>query len=1193
MPSIVFDTQPETSNKYVDLAPVDDADQNGVYSEAIDFAIKNSNVYNIALTGPYGSGKSSIIKTYGKNSDINILNISLACFQSNIPSSKDEENIAQRNDTIDDVLIEKSILQQILYAAPPEAVPYSRIKRIREPQNIKTNAIVLSLWVFFLFLTSMYSEIMTTHTFHGWWRVINFLIISYTISVPIVFLMDLYRFLSISSFKKISLRNGELEVGDDKNDSYLNKNLDEILYFFNKTSYHLVVFEDLDRFGSPSIFVKLREINTLINSSNNRKVKFLYAVKDDMFTNNERAKFFDFIIPVIPVINNSNSLDKIQERLKAHALDNDIDQQFIREVSLYIDDLRLIQNIFNEFCIYEQQLKSSKYDKTKLLAILIYKNLYPGDFEKLHHRQGAFFAICEEKARLIEGSRSKLVHDINTLKEKIDASDKETILGLEELISIFLFRLICDFTEGKIISISGNGKSYDINSSSDIATFEDVISDPNMSVRYTYNNGYQNERVVGSSRSIENKAYNGSTYINRKEIISNKHHSKRQAIFNEIDRLEKEINDLIKSPLCKLLSSNRTSISLICRENNMLNSDLFSFLLLSGYLSEDYHYYISSFHEGRLSKNDREYLLIIRSEKEPDSTFSLDNPQEIILNMRSSDFDSIYALNVTLIDSLLQGSHEEKIKSVSLYISSDFEKCEVFFENYWKDGLHIGDFCRKVTFYWNEYAVAATRLKASARHIASVIKYCAVDFITSRMNEDDALSLYLSEYYSQVYNDNLFSSENFDVMKALEVKVLDLGSAIENEKLFIYCYTNNLYIINQSNIETIFTFFGCDTSELNDKNYTVIMNSSLKELKIYIDKYLPQYVDTVLLSNKSNSQEDPQYLLKALKFECLSLEQKKLIIASQEHIFIDISVLPKDIWLECFTLGKIDYTWHNVLAFYDFNKSDNCQNPIELIDVIKQPMLMEGLERLGTPTISDLLLNFAQQIVQLDLLNDNLYERLIKLLPYSWINYPKNISIGKMIILCTSGKIAFNAESLSDSTCDDELLNSYVNKHLLELQKPNNIPLYIENIYILKNVLISLTDMHQRFTLIKDISIDVMSKSLDIANLISETFAQSESDLTQIDDTIIDYIICNTTDTNHAISILLKVIKSCSPNRIKNILEKLPAPYCDIYKLNSAIYFENTNDNAELARELKKLNLISSSRKNLSNIRIETLRQEA
>lgn len=69
--------------------------------------------------------------------------------------------------------------------------------------------------------------------------------------------------------------------------------LDEILYFFQATDYDVVVIEDLDRFDTPDIFLKLRELNFLLNNSAvvGRKIKFIYAVKDDMFKDSSRTKF--------------------------------------------------------------------------------------------------------------------------------------------------------------------------------------------------------------------------------------------------------------------------------------------------------------------------------------------------------------------------------------------------------------------------------------------------------------------------------------------------------------------------------------------------------------------------------------------------------------------------------------------------------------------------------------------------------------------------------------------------------------------------------------------------------------------------------------------------------------------------------------------------------------------------------------
>ena len=103
----------------------------------------------------------------------------------------------------------------------------------------------------------------------------------------------------------------EIDKGISK--SILNNHLDEIIYFFEATKYNVVIIEDLDRFEQTEVFTKLREINLLINNSKKieTEVVFIYAIKDDMFLDKDRTKFFDFMIPIIPVINSSNSNEKL------------------------------------------------------------------------------------------------------------------------------------------------------------------------------------------------------------------------------------------------------------------------------------------------------------------------------------------------------------------------------------------------------------------------------------------------------------------------------------------------------------------------------------------------------------------------------------------------------------------------------------------------------------------------------------------------------------------------------------------------------------------------------------------------------------------------------------------------------------------------------------------------------------------
>ena len=57
---------------YRDLAPINSIKPEEESIRALRWAIKNPNVHNIALSGPYGSGKSSVIQSYLAYYDISI-----------------------------------------------------------------------------------------------------------------------------------------------------------------------------------------------------------------------------------------------------------------------------------------------------------------------------------------------------------------------------------------------------------------------------------------------------------------------------------------------------------------------------------------------------------------------------------------------------------------------------------------------------------------------------------------------------------------------------------------------------------------------------------------------------------------------------------------------------------------------------------------------------------------------------------------------------------------------------------------------------------------------------------------------------------------------------------------------------------------------------------------------------------------
>lgn len=118
-------------SKFVHLAPTDEADEENVYSKAILYALNEDDVLNIALTGPYGSGKSSVIRSFLKRHPLTTLNISLAAFVPEIDSPNSKDKCSKEKVTRQEV--ERSILQQMLYGADANRLPLSRFKRIKSP----------------------------------------------------------------------------------------------------------------------------------------------------------------------------------------------------------------------------------------------------------------------------------------------------------------------------------------------------------------------------------------------------------------------------------------------------------------------------------------------------------------------------------------------------------------------------------------------------------------------------------------------------------------------------------------------------------------------------------------------------------------------------------------------------------------------------------------------------------------------------------------------------------------------------------------------------------------------------------------------------------------------------------------------------------------------------------------------------
>ncbi|MBA1419432.1 MAG: hypothetical protein FAF03_00815 [Epsilonproteobacteria bacterium] len=103
------------------------------YSNPFMVALKTPNVNNIAITGAYGSGKSSFLRKFEKeNAEWNYLPISLATFSdpnkdeiNNVDEDTENTEVSKKSSNLHQD-IERSILQQFFYREKDKTIPFSR-----------------------------------------------------------------------------------------------------------------------------------------------------------------------------------------------------------------------------------------------------------------------------------------------------------------------------------------------------------------------------------------------------------------------------------------------------------------------------------------------------------------------------------------------------------------------------------------------------------------------------------------------------------------------------------------------------------------------------------------------------------------------------------------------------------------------------------------------------------------------------------------------------------------------------------------------------------------------------------------------------------------------------------------------------------------------------------------------------------
>lgn len=873
------------------LTPIDNMDLD-VYEEAIDYVFNNPDVKNVAISGAYSAGKSSVLASYKKrHNDLRFLHISLAHFKS--PDQEDETEVKES-------VLEGKILNQLIHQIPSDKIPQThfRVKKRISPVSIIIKTLetiaLLTAIIYFMFFDSWKSYVSVLPD--NWLKsILELSAHPYALMVDGIIIITLSSFLiyglikiqkNKNVFRKLNLQGNEIEIFEESDDSYFDKYLNEVLYLFENVDADVIVFEDMDRFNANKIFERLREVNTLANiqlqKENKKILRFFYLLRDDIFISKDRTKFFDYFVPVVPVVDSSNSYDQFISHFKKGGLFEKFNESFLQGLSLYIDDMRLLKNIYNEFVIYYNRLNITELDCNKMLAIIAYKNLFPRDFADLQLNQGFIYTIFANKDSFVAEEIEKLDKQISEKSNEIDMAKNEHLSTIKEL---------------------------------------DAAYEDKRPVRY----GYRQDL------SDADKA----NYAKRKQAIENRLNSSIPKLENEKVVLEQKRISMQNRQLCEIITrdnidsifsiTSTNEVGTVTHFNEIKSSeyfDLLKYLIRNGYIDETYADYMTYFYENSLSRIDKTFLRSITDKKAKEYTYKLKNPKLVVSRLRLVDFDQEETLNFDLFTYLLQTSHIDYVKRLIEQLKST--KNLKFIGAYFDTTIELSAYIKHLNMGWPEVFSTAlserllTENQIRRYSIASL--YYSNDDIIELVNKENCLCDYISNARDYLAIDNPNIDRLILCFTLLGVCFIGFDYTELNKELFQAVYEESLYEINAENLQLIQReILGAkNADDFFHKNCTILCLHPDSAITQYVNQNINKYFRVVLQISDGNIHDDENVAIAVFNNANLTTDYKHSYISALRTTITSIKeIADSSLWSSLLDADIVQYSEYNIMDCFN------------------------------------------------------------------------------------------------------------------------------------------------------------------------------------------------------------------------------------------------------------------------------------
>lgn len=420
------------SIKLRSLAPEYNGDHHAIYVRHLEDAVTEKKNRNIALTGRYGAGKSSVLDEFEKKHARKTVRISMNTLG---PDDADED-LTNR--------IQKELVKQLVFRLKPGRMRGSKVAR-RNPltkwRALRQALAVSALGVGLMWLLGVRPP--SNWAGAQWSDAGQAALVLAFFALVVVVVWGTRLAIGDRIVSQVTTAGTSIALGEGPS-TYFDSFLEEIVAFFDSVRPEFVIFEDLDRFDDPQIFESLRELNTLVNASarwkrSSKPLRFIYAIKDSLFEQigaearapedgsvevrldlaaeavrrANRTKFFEIVIPIVPFLSHRNARDHLADALTELGFEKDfVSRPLLDLVARHTTDMRLMKNICNEFVVFTERLLWNEnpgpgMKPDHLFALVVYKNFHMGDFENIAQRTSTLDVLerhhRDEVRALIEG----------------------------------------------------------------------------------------------------------------------------------------------------------------------------------------------------------------------------------------------------------------------------------------------------------------------------------------------------------------------------------------------------------------------------------------------------------------------------------------------------------------------------------------------------------------------------------------------------------------------------------------------------------------------------------------------------------------------------------------------------------------------------------------------------------------------